>query len=149
MHFSRSPSKNCVTTCISVTKQQQSSVWLTWKKQTMFTYYVYNVLQALLRNKILKPVVLCCHYYPFCAFRIVSAQLWTDDALSGIRGHPGECGALTDGAPGSETVSGCAVGIVSFFFNELLIVCLLFYDYIVKLFVNKDCWEKKQKHAIK
>ena len=32
----------------------------------------------------------------------IPAQLWTDDALSGIRGHPGERVALIDGTLGCE-----------------------------------------------
>ena len=45
----------------------------------------------------------------------VSAQLLTDDALLGIRGHPGLCVALTDGASGLETVLDGAVWIVAVF----------------------------------
>ena len=63
------------------------------------------------------------HYCPCCAFRYCLGPLWTDDALSGIRGHPGECYALTDGAPGLEIVLECAFGIVTIISDSIFIMC--------------------------
>ena len=55
----------------------------------------------------------------FLPSKCIAASSWLNcepnDELSGIRGHPGVRFALTDGAPGLETVFQCTIGTQDLF----------------------------------